>query len=75
MSTETLAFQNDFTPLDLLLYRRYRMEVPGLVEATLALNPGLADLGAFPPRGTAIIVTTPTPAAKKVVRQTVRLYS
>jgi phage tail protein X len=75
MSTETLTFQNDFTPLDLLLYKRYRVEVAGLVEATLDLNPGLADLAAFPPRGTTIIVTTPTPASKKVVRKTVRLFS
>ena len=66
MATEILTIPNDRTPLDLLLWRRFRREVPGLVEQTLMLpaNYGLADLGPFPPPGTKITVAIPAPAAK-----------
>ncbi len=74
MTTETLVFPNGVTPLDLLLYRRYRREVPGLVEATLDRNPGLAALGVYPPRGTTILVDTPAPAPVKPARKVIRLY-
>lgn len=75
MTIDTLTFANDRTPLDLLLYRHYRAEIPGLVEATLAQNRGLAALGAFPPPGTTILVTTPAPArVGTIVRKIVRLY-
>ena len=74
MSVDTLVFANDRTPLDLLLFRTYG-EISGLVEATLAQNPGLAALGAFPPKGTTIVVTTPAPAAtRQTVRQVIKLY-
>lgn len=75
MSVDVLTFPNGNTPLDLLLFRTYRREVPGLVEATLRQNPGLAALGPYPPKGTRIRVTTPAPAptasaapAGKVIR-------
>ena len=74
MSTETLTFPDDWTPLDLLLFRRYRQEVPGLVEKTLTQNPGLAALGVFPPAGTKILVTSPTPVSGQLVRTSIRLY-
>ena len=70
MATETLTIPNDQTPVDLLLWRRFRREVPGLVEQTLAQNIGLADLGPFPPPGTKVIVTVPAPQttpAKRVI--------
>ena len=70
MALETLIVPNDQTPVDLLLWRRFRREVPGLVEQTLAHNPGLADLGPFPPAGTTVVVTAPSPqdaAAKPVI--------
>ena len=75
MATETLIVPNDRTPLDLLLWRRYGREVPGLLEQTLALpeNRGLAALGPFPPAGTAITVVAPAPAAK-ANRPVVSLY-
>lgn len=75
MATETLTFPNDHWPLDLLLFRRFKREVAGLVEATLDANYGLADLGPCPPRGTNVVVTPPAPptgriAVKKLVRLT-----
>lgn len=54
-----LEFPNDHTPLDLLLWNHFRKEVDGLVERTLLANPGLAALGAFPPRGTVVLVPEP----------------
>lgn len=66
MTLEVLTVANDRTPLDLLLFRRFRREVPGLVEATLARpeNYLLAGLGAYPPPGTKVTVEIPAPAAK-----------
>lgn len=73
MPTETLTFQTDDTPLDLLLWRRYRREVPGLVESALDTNYGLAAFGVEPPRGTAVTVEIPKPTAT-VSRPLVRLF-
>lgn len=61
MAIETLMVTTERTPLDLLLWRHYRREVPGLVEDTLGRNPGLAALGAVLPVGTAVQVQTPAP--------------
>jgi len=57
----TLKFPNRDMPLDLLLYVAIGREVPGLVEDTLGRNPGLADLGLFPPAGTQVLVAVPPP--------------
>lgn len=57
-----LTVETAHTTLDLLLWRRYRREVKGLVEDTLARNPGLAALGAILPIGTVVQVQVP-PAA------------
>lgn len=69
----TLRFPNNDTPLDLLLFGTFKREVAGLVEDTLARNPGLADLGLFPPAGTTIVVAAPakSPTAPRPV---IRLY-
>ena len=46
-----IASQGD--TLDALCYRRYG-RTEGVVEAVLAVNPGLAELGAVLPDGTAV---------------------
>ena len=75
MTIDVLTFRNDHTPLDLLLYRHYAAEIAGLVEATLAQNPGLAAMGVFPPKGTVVNVTTPAPAAtRQTTRTVIKLY-
>lgn len=53
---ETLTVVSEFTPLDLLLWRRYGVEEPGLVERTLAANPGLAEGGVYLPVGAQVVV-------------------
>lgn len=75
MAIETLQVVSERTTLDLLLWRRYRREVKGLVEDTLTRNPGLARRGIFLPVGLKIQVKTPEPEpkGKKAVR-VVSLY-
>lgn len=46
-----IASQGD--TLDALCYRRYG-RTEGVVEAVLAVNPGVAELGAVLPHGTAV---------------------
>ena len=43
MSTEILTCESALTPLDLLLWRRFRAEPDLRVESVLGLNPGLAE--------------------------------
>jgi phage tail protein X len=72
---ETLTVVAEQTPLDLLLWRRYRREVPGLVEDTLRRNPGLAKIGLFLPVGMNITVQTPAPEPRgRTAFQVISLY-
>ncbi len=73
MATETLVVKDLFTLLDLLLWRRYRQEIPGLVEQTLDANRGLADLGLYLPLGIQVIVTPPVPVTARKPRTIIRL--
>jgi phage tail protein X len=61
MAIDIVKVTAERTPLDLLLWRHYRRDVPGLVEDTLARNPGLAENGVFLPIGTLVAVQTPAP--------------
>ena len=68
---ETYVTEGDGIPIDLIIWRRYRTQTLGLVEATLTLNPGLADLTPLIPRGTTInipIDQPATPAQVAIVR-------
>ncbi len=75
MTSQSLVFPNDRTPLDLLLFLAFKREVPGLVDLVLAANPGLAALGPFPPRGTSVLVPSPPPASSLNSTPLVTLYS
>lgn len=74
MSAEILTVSGRPVPLDLLLFRRFRREVPGLVEATYARDPGLADLGPLLPVGTAVAVEALAPPPAAPARRLVRLF-
>lgn len=71
--TETLVVKTERTTLDLLLFRRFKREAPGLVEAVLAANPGLAAMGPYLPVGTSVVVTPPEPETAPA-RPLVSLY-
>lgn len=62
---ESYVTDGDGLSVDLIVWRRYRRKTPGLVEAVLDMNPGLADLGPLLPRGTKIIIPIDQPAAQK----------
>ena len=75
MTIETLEVKTERTTLDLLLWRRFRREVPGLVEDTLRRNPGLARLGAILPVGLALQTAVPDPEPKgRSAARVVTLY-
>jgi len=72
---ETLTVVAEQMTLDLLLWRRDRREVPGLVEDTLRRNPGLAKIGVSLPVGMNISVQTPAPEPRgRTAVQVVSLY-
>jgi phage tail protein X len=57
--------------LDSIIWRRYRRQTPGLLEQTLDLNPGLAELGPLIPHGTIVKIpvvrqTTPIVATRRL---------
>ena len=72
---ETLIVTTEQTTLDLLLWRRFRREVPGLVEDTLRRNPCLAATGVLLPVGMPVTVQTPAPELRgRAAVQIVSLY-
>ena len=72
---ERLTVVAEQTTLDLLLWRRFRREVSGLVEETLGRNPGLAAMGVFLPIGLDIQIQTPSPESRgRTTVQVVSLY-
>lgn len=75
MVLEALVVQQEFTTIDLLLWRRFGIQVDGMVEKVLAANPGAADT-IFLPVGTRIMVDpTDFTLAPTTVRKVVRLWN
>jgi len=72
---EKLTVVAEQTTLDLLLWRRFRREVPGLIEDTLRRNPGLAKIGIYLPVGMTINIQTPPPEPRgRTAVQVASLY-
>lgn len=71
--TETVTVSGENITLDLLLWRRFGPDGQSLVEATLALNPGLAGLGPFIPAGRSVTLASLATSTPKV--ETVDLFS
>jgi phage tail protein X len=59
---ETYVLEGDAIAIDLMIWRRFRRPMPGLVERVLDLNPGLADLGPLLPAGTRVSIPVDTPS-------------
>lgn len=72
--TETIVVNGDAIPLDLLVWRRFKRRTPGVVERTLALNPGLAKLGVMIPVGTSVVFPVDAPNQEPERRDVVRLW-
>ncbi len=73
MTIETLIVKEDFTTLDLLLWRRFGREIRGATDSTLAINQDLAELGPYLPVGTEVDIEIPQVKAEPVVK-IVRLW-
>ena len=73
MTIETLTVKEDFTTLDLLLWRRFGREIRGAVESTLSLNQDLAEQGPYLTVGTNVDIEIPEVKAEPVVK-IVRLW-
>jgi phage tail protein X len=58
---EKVTVEGDDLTLSLIVWRRFRRPMPGLVERVYDENPGLADLGQFLPIGTVFSLPIPQP--------------
>ena len=58
---ERITVQGEFITVSLIIWRRFKRPMPGLVEQILDINPGLGELGAFLPVGTSFDMPVPTP--------------
>lgn len=56
MATQSITVESDGFTVDMLIWRRYRRPMPGLLEQTLDINPGLAGLGPILPVGTVVLL-------------------
>jgi len=57
-----------------LIWRRFHRPMPGLVEATLALNSGLAALGEYLPVGTVVQIPIPPKQQQEPELKPARLW-
>lgn len=71
---ETITVRGENIPLDLLLWRRYGVRGQDLVEQTLDLNPGLADMGPILPLGTTVVIPDLPPAQAAPAVKVVSLF-
>lgn len=60
--TQTVTVEGDALTVSLIVWRRFKRPMPGLVETILDANPGLADLGPILPLGT--VFEMPVPIAR-----------
>ena len=70
---ETVIVEGDGLTVSVIVWRRFKRPMPGLVEAIHDLNPGLADLGNYLPVGTSFAMPIPTPRAP-VLLDPIRLW-
>ena len=67
MILERVTVAGEFITLSLIVWRRFRRPMPGLVEQILDLNPGLAELGPCLPVGTTFNMPVPTPREPRIL--------
>jgi phage tail protein X len=74
MASEILTVTDEWTTLDLLLFRRFREEVSGRVEAALDGNPGTSAAGVILPLGTEVMIDVPVPVKGPIPARAIRLW-
>ena len=71
--TETITVAGDDVSVSLIVWRRFKRPMPGLVEMIYDTNPGLADLGPCLPVGTVFTLPIPTPR-EPVILEPIKLW-
>ncbi len=61
MIVEPVTVEGEFITVSLIVWRRFRRPMPGLVEQIHDINPGLGDLGPYLLVGTRFDMPVPTP--------------
>lgn len=61
MIIESVTVEGELITLSLIIWRRFKRPMPGLLEQIFHLNPGLAALGPDLPVGTRFDLPVPTP--------------
>jgi len=56
---ETVKVEREGLTLSRIIWRRFKKQVPGLVDRVLDINPGLSALGPILPVGTVIKIPIP----------------
>ena len=70
-NVETITVRGDGLTIPLLVWRRFRRPMPGLVEQILDLNQGLAEHGPFLPLGT--VINMPIPISEDAAEPEARI--
>lgn len=73
-SIESIVVRGDDLTVPLLVWRRFKRPMPGLVEAILDSNPGLAGLGPFLPFGTVVNMPIPIETTSTPSQEAIRLW-
>jgi phage tail protein X len=73
MIVEPVTVEGEFITVSLIVWRRFRRPMPGLVEQIHDINPGLSELGAFQPVGATFDMPVPTPR-EPLVLEPIRLW-
>ena len=73
MIVEPVTVEGEFITVSLIVWRRFRRPMPGLVEQTYDMNPGLGELGAFLPVGATFDMPVPTPR-EPLILDPIRLW-
>lgn len=67
MIVEPVTVEGDFITVSLVVWRRFKRPMPGLVEQVYDINPGLSELGEFLPVGTTLNLPVPMPRGQAIL--------
>ena len=70
---EPVTIEGDGLTVSLIVWRRFRRAMPGLVDQIYAMNVGLAELGPVLPVGTQFNMPIPIPREQQVL-EPIRLW-
>lgn len=71
----TIEIKTERVSVDLLLFRKYGVRGQSMVEETLVLNHGLADLGAYLPLGSTVVLPDLPVAENTYPEKPISLFS